>query len=126
VSHYTLTAFRLTHVVIDSISVRAAEMEGTARELADLECTEALSFLLGQRVGQAKAFTMIHRLSQDAIDRKKTVRDAALANHELSLVIDRATIEQIFDPSSYLGSAGELVDRVLARRRAICAPKAEK
>lgn len=121
-SHYTLTALRLTHVVIDSITVRRASMEGTARELADLACTEALSFLLGQRVGQAKAFTMIHRLSQDAIDRKKTIREAAFASHELGLVIDRPTLEQIFDPGSYLGSAGELVDRVLARRRAVCAP----
>lgn len=124
VSHYTLTALRLTHVVIDSITVRTEDMEGTARELADLECTEALSFLLGQRIGQAKAFTLIHRLSQESIDRKRTVREAALASHELSLVIDRSTIEEIFDPSSYLGSAGELVDRVLARRRTICgAPK---
>lgn len=125
VSHYTLNALRLTHVVVDSITVRTADMEGTARELADLECTEALSFLLGQRIGQAKAFNLIHRLSQDAIDRKKTVREAALASQELNLVIDRATIEQIFDPSSYLGSAGELVDRVLARRRKVCATRGD-
>jgi adenylosuccinate lyase len=95
-------------------------MEGTARELADLACTEALSFLLGQRVGQAKAFSMVHRLSQDAIDHKKTVRECALASHELGLVLERSAIEQIFEPTSYLGSVGELVDRVLATRRKVC------
>jgi adenylosuccinate lyase len=120
VSHYTMTALSFTAVVIDSISVRATNMECTARELADLACTEALSFLLGNRIGQAKAFDLIHRLSQDAIDRKKTVRECALASHELNLILDHAMIEQIFDPKSYLGSAGELVDRVLARRRAVC------
>ncbi|MEJ7602117.1 MAG: adenylosuccinate lyase family protein [Kofleriaceae bacterium] len=120
VSHYTLTALALTNTVIDCITVRSADMEGTARELADLACTEALTFLLGQRVGQARAFSLVHALSQDALDRKKAVRDCALANHELSLVLDRDTIEDIFDPSSYIGSAGELVDRVLARRRAVC------
>lgn len=119
-SHYALTALQLTQTVVGSITVRAVDMESTARELADLACTEALSFLLGQRVGQAKAFTMIHRLSQDAIDRKKTIRECALASHELNLVIDRPTIEQIFEPTSYLGSAGELVDRVLATRREVC------
>ncbi|MBA3541200.1 MAG: adenylosuccinate lyase family protein [Deltaproteobacteria bacterium] len=123
VSHYTLTALSLTRLVVDCITVRSSDMEGTARELADLACTEALSFLLGQRIGQAKAFILIHRLSQDAIDRKKTVRECALANHELSLVLDLATIEQIFEPTSYLGSAGELVDRVLARRREVCATR---
>lgn len=120
VSHYTLTALSLSAVVVDSITVRGANMEHTARELADLACTEALSFLLGQRIGQAKAFSVVHRLAQDALDRRLTVRECALASHELSLVLERATIEQIFEPSSYLGSAGELVDRVLATRRAVC------
>jgi len=123
VSHYTLTALSFTSVVVESITVRGANMEGTARELADLACTEALSFLLGQRIGQAKAFTLVHRLSQDAIDRRKTVRECALSSHELNLILERATIEQIFEPTSYLGSAGELVDRVLERRRQVCAPR---
>ena len=47
VSHYTLTALSLTTFVVDCITVRSADMEGTARELADLACTEALSFELG-------------------------------------------------------------------------------
>jgi adenylosuccinate lyase len=126
VSHYTLTALAFTSTVVDSITVRAANMEGTARELADLACTEALSFVLGQRIGQAKAFGLVHRLSQDAIDRKKSVRECALASHELSLVLDRPTIEDIFEPTSYLGAAGELVDRVLARRRQVCATRVGK
>ncbi|MDQ3364387.1 MAG: adenylosuccinate lyase family protein [Myxococcota bacterium] len=125
-SHYTLTALQLTSTVVECITVRSSDMEGTARELADLACTEALTFLLGQRVGQAKAFTLVHRLSQDAIDAKKTVREFALASHELSLVLDRETIEEIFEPTSYLGSSGELVDRVLARRRAVCGTSAVK
>lgn len=121
VSHYTLTALALTGVVIESITVRAAHMERTARELADLACTEALSFLLGQRTGHAKAFAMVHRLSQDAIDGKRTVRECALASHDLSLLLERSLIEEIFDPEAYLGSSGELVDRVLATRRRVCA-----
>jgi len=124
VSHYTLTALALSRVVIDSITVRSADMEDTARELADLACTEALTFLLGQRVGQAKAFSIVHRLAQDAIDRRKTVLECALASHELGLVLERSTIEKIFDPAAYLGSAGELVDRVLATRRKVCAVRA--
>ena len=127
VSHYTLTALHLTKIVISCITVRKAEMEVTARKLADLACTEALTFLLGQRIGKDKAFTMVHRLSQDAIDRGQTVRASALASHDLGLVLDRAIIEDIFEPTSYLGSAGELVDRVLARSRQIrgISPKAD-
>jgi adenylosuccinate lyase len=120
VSHYTLTALSLTNLVIDCISVRDKKMESTARKLADFACTEALSFLLGQRVGQAKAFTMVHRLSQDAIDKQMSVRACALASHELNLVLDTDAINEIFDPSSYLGSSGVLVDRVLATRRDVC------
>jgi adenylosuccinate lyase len=123
VSHYTLTALMLTRVVLDSITVRGADMDSTARESADLTCTEALSFLLGQRVGQAKAFSMVHRLAQDALDSKTTIRERALASHELGLVLDPSAIEQAFEPTSHLGSAGELVDRVLARRRQVCTPR---
>lgn len=124
VSHYTLTALALTRVVVNSITVRCADMEDTARELADLACTEALTFLLGQRVGQAEAFSIVHRLAQDALDRRKTVLECALASHELCLVLERSMIEQTFDPAAYLGSAGELVDRVLATRRKVCAVRA--
>ncbi len=120
VSHYTLTALMLTSIVVGCITVRKDEMETTARAAADLACTEALMFLLGQQVGKDRAFSMIHLLSQRAIDGKKTVRECALASHELSLVLERSTIEDIFDPTTYLGAAGELVDRVLARRREVC------
>jgi adenylosuccinate lyase len=122
-SHYTLAALSLTHTVITSISVRKQQMELNARKMADLECTEALSFLLGQCVGQAKAFSLIHKLSQDALDQKMPIRDCAIANHELNLILDRKTIEQVFEPASYLGSAGELVDKVLETRRRVCGVK---
>ena len=39
---------------------------------------------------------------------------------------ERSMIEQIFDPTAYLGSAGELVDRVLATRREVCATRPGK
>jgi adenylosuccinate lyase len=120
VSHYTLAALSLSNVIIDLITVRREDMEHTAIKQADLACTEALTLLLGQRVGQAKAFAMIHRLSQDAIDQKRRIRDCALENKELALVIDRETIDNLFDPSTHIGSAGVLVDRVLATRRAVC------
>ena len=35
-------------------------------------------------------------------------------------MLDRATIEDIFEPTSYLGSSGELVDRVVQRFREVC------
>ena len=123
VSHYTLTALSMTCSLIDSITVRTADMERTARKLADQSCTEALSFLVGQRIGQAKAFKLVHKLCQDAIEHKLSIRECALANPDLKLVLDTPTIEDIFEPTSYLGSAGALVDRVLQTRRLICAPQ---
>jgi adenylosuccinate lyase len=126
VSHYTLTALQLSHLVVDLISVRSEVMQSTALALSDLACTEALTFLLGQRVGQAKAFHLVHRLSQDAIDRKVSVRECALASHELGLVLDRDLIIDIFQPASYLGSAGALVDRVLATRRKVCSQEVNR
>ena len=120
VSHYTLTALGMTSTLIDSITVRRADMERTARKLADLACTEALSFLVGQRIGQAKAFKLVHHLCQHAIDQGLPIRDCALASHELGLILDSPTIQDIFEPTSYLGSAGALVDRVIATKRAVC------
>jgi len=49
-SHFTLTALSLTTFVVDCITVWSADMEGTALALADLACSEALSFELGQRI----------------------------------------------------------------------------
>jgi len=125
VSHCALTALALTRTVVDTITVRCADMEVTARRLGDLACTEALTMVLGEQIGKARAFSLVHRLAQDALDGKRTVREAALASHDLREVLDAATIERVFDPAAYLGSAGELVDGVLAERRRVCSVAAE-
>jgi 3-carboxy-cis,cis-muconate cycloisomerase len=36
-------------------------------------------------------------------------------NAEIAQCLDRATIVQVTDPASYLGAAGDMIDRVLAR-----------
>ena len=116
--------------MVDSITVRTQNMEETARELADLACTEALSFLLGQRIGQAlKAFNLIHKLCQDAIDRKKPIREAALASHEARprrRSRDDSEGPLLSNRARTWARPAELVDKVVATRRRVCGEEKEK
>ena len=118
-SHVILTALSLTKTILSDLIVRGDVMTKTATEKADAECTEALTFSLGMRIGKSKAFRLVHKLSQDSIDNNLSLREQALVSPELTAVMEESRIKQIFDPSSYLGSSTELVDSVVAESRRV-------
>jgi 3-carboxy-cis,cis-muconate cycloisomerase len=72
-----------------------------------LVLAERVAFLLTDSLGLAEAQEVVREAAA-----AESFRDALLADPRTGL--DAAELDAILDPSTYLGSAGELVDRALA------------
>ena len=99
----------------------AGALEGlevdTERMRSNLELTggaivaERLALALTERLGRGGARSLVRSASLRAVDGGGTLREAMA---DASGLTD-AELDAVFDPVSYLGSAGALVDRALAR-----------
>ncbi len=76
---------------------------------------EAVSSALTAVVGRAAAHDAVERASLRAVRERKSLRQALLDDEEIRPHFSDAEIDRVLDPTNYLGSAGEFVDRVIAR-----------
>jgi 3-carboxy-cis,cis-muconate cycloisomerase len=116
-----LTAGALSHArsIADGMTVDAERMRRNLDLSAGLIMAEAVTTALIPMIGRAAAETAVARACNRAIE-KRTSLDAALRDDpELRPLLSDAEIERITDPAAYLGSAGEFVDRVVARIESI-------
>ena len=87
------------------------------RMRANLELTggaivaERLALVLTERLGRGGARSLVRAASIRASETGGTLRDAVAGESGLSA----AELDSVFDPAGYLGSAGALVDRAVAR-----------
>ena len=88
-------------VVLDGLEVDAERMRAN---LGELTAAEHASFVLSERVGREKA----HELVADAA-RRPSFRDGLLAAG-----LSDAEVEEVLDPTTYLGASDAFVDRAVA------------
>ena len=70
---------------------------------------ESVASRLAPSLGRAEAHALVGRLAQESF------RDALVGDPTVREVLSVSEIDAALDPSSWLGSADELIDRVLAR-----------
>jgi 3-carboxy-cis,cis-muconate cycloisomerase len=77
---------------------------------------EAVMMRLAPLVGRGVAHDLVYACCRQARDRQQTLAEALLAEPRVTRHLDAAGIAVALDPANYLGSAGAMVDRVLAGR----------
>ena len=115
VSHHTLAAAALLAEIVDDCEVCADVMAANAGAAADALATEAVMFMLAQHVGKPRAYAVVYAISQRARSEGASLREALLASGALDGRIAPRDLDALFDPRTHVGSAGQLVDNVLAR-----------
>ena len=70
-------------------------------------------------IGRESAHDLVYDLCRQAIREDKPLIDLLAAHPEIRKHADRAALQAMCDPASYLGQAGVMVDRVLARSAAL-------
>lgn len=76
---------------------------------------EAVMMGLAPKIGRQDAHELVSKVSKAALAGGQTLREGLLADAEIARHLSEAEIDTLLDPANYLGCAGEMVDRVLAK-----------
>ena len=114
-------AFVLTHgallharVIAEGMVVDADRMRRNLDLTHGLIVAEAVMMGLAPHLGRGEAHHVVQHACDIALTERLPLTDALLRDPAVASRLDRAAIERMTDPASYLGSAGAFVDRVLA------------
>jgi 3-carboxy-cis,cis-muconate cycloisomerase len=77
--------------------------------------SEADMMGLGPHLGRQRAHDLVYDICRKVASTGGALVDLLAQNAEISSRFTGAELETMCDPQSYLGLAGEMVDRVLAR-----------
>jgi 3-carboxy-cis,cis-muconate cycloisomerase len=73
---------------------------------------------LGRYLGREYAHDLVYDLCRRSIAEQLPLIDLLAEHPEINRHLDRAALAKLCDPANYLGQAGAMVDRVLARAAA--------
>src|SRR5215468_6655363 len=115
---FSLTAGALaqTRFLVSGLVVDEKKMRANLDITRGLIVSEAVMMWLGPHIGRQYAHDLVYDICRQVIATGRPLVDLLAENKEIAKHLDRASLERLCDPASYLGLAGEMVDRVLTRR----------
>jgi 3-carboxy-cis,cis-muconate cycloisomerase len=102
---------------LEGLEVRTDAMAANLERTQGLVFSEALSLRLAQALGKSAAHGLTEKLCRRAVAEKRHLREIVLADKEAVSIIPQAELEALFDARRAFGSAGVMIDRVLATWR---------
>jgi 3-carboxy-cis,cis-muconate cycloisomerase len=76
---------------------------------------EAVMMGLAPQIGRNHAHKLVQAVANRAIDAGLTLREGLLTEPEVTDRLSKAEIDALLEPANYTGSAGAMVDAVIAR-----------
>ncbi len=110
---YTGAILQHMRRVLGGLEVREANMARNLDLMGGLLLSERVMLALGERIGKQTAHEVVYEVAMRAHEEGLPFREALLGDARVTAHLDRAAIERLLDPLSYLGLASELVDQVL-------------
>ena len=80
---------------------------------------EAVMMALATYIGRPDAHDVVYAACRTVNEQGGTLASVLSSMPEVSSRLDQAVIEQLTDPTNYLGMAPQMVDRVLGNRTSI-------
>jgi 3-carboxy-cis,cis-muconate cycloisomerase len=114
---FVLTAGALARMrsLAEGLVVDPDRMRANLDADGGLIMAEAVSSALTAIVGRAAAHEAVERASLRAAREYKSIRQTLLDDEKIRAHFSDADIDRVLDPANYLCSAGEFVDRVVAK-----------
>jgi 3-carboxy-cis,cis-muconate cycloisomerase len=107
-----------TRSLLEGLEVDPERMRANLETTGGLLLAERVAGALAGTLGRADAQELVGRLSREAADSGRPLREVLLADPQVGAHLDEGAVDRLLDPAGYLGSAGRLVDRALAAHRA--------
>ena len=113
---FCLSAAILAHTraLASGLRVDRERMRANLDATRGLVMAEAVTMALAPQLGRHRAHHLVSEMSKQVIATGRPLADLLAENAEIARHLDRAAIVRLTDPATYLGVAGEMVDRVLA------------
>jgi 3-carboxy-cis,cis-muconate cycloisomerase len=102
--------FMLSGLIVDQ-----AAMKRNLDSTRGLIVAEAVMMGLAPTLGRQLAHDEVYAACRDAFTRSEPLLDALLRRPAIASALSRDQLAALCEPSNYLGTAGAMVDRVLAR-----------
>jgi adenylosuccinate lyase len=119
-SIFSCAAVNLTKSILGGLIINKPRIQENLDRFAVLISTEALMFLLGEKIGKQSAHAIIYKASvtSSAPDQKELLA-RLMANPEISSHFSMADLEEAINPVRHIGLSGAIIDRVLAEANKI-------
>jgi 3-carboxy-cis,cis-muconate cycloisomerase len=115
---FILTAGALAQakLMLEGLVVDPERMRANLAATGGLIVAEAVMMGLAPHMGRQQAHDLVYDACRAALAGKRTLFDVLDALPAVRAALDSAALRRLCDPANYLGAAGAMVDRVLARR----------
>ncbi|MFN3987321.1 MAG: adenylosuccinate lyase family protein [Rhodocyclaceae bacterium] len=108
-------ALKQTRFVLEGLEVDEGNMRANIDLTNGLVMSEAVMMGLGPHIGREYAHDLVYDLCREAIRTGQPLLDILADHPEINVHLDRKALAALCDPANYLGQAGVMVDKVLAR-----------
>jgi 3-carboxy-cis,cis-muconate cycloisomerase len=103
----------VTEAVI-GLEIDALRMSANLEATQGLIFAEAVQMALAVKIGRVEAQRLVEAACQRARSESKNLRDVLSADPATAKHLPSAELARLFDPRQYLGTASQMIDRVLA------------
>ena len=104
--------------LLATLVVKPANMLRNLDRSGGVVLSEAVMMALATHLGRQRAHDLVYDICRQAAASGKLLLDLLAGNSEVARHLTRAELGKLCDPQAYLGLAGEMVDKVLAREKA--------
>jgi adenylosuccinate lyase len=104
--------------ILAGLVVKPANMLRNLNKLGGLLLSERVMFVLAKPMGKQTAHEVVYELCMKSVEESSSFREVLMADSRVREVVSSEELEQLMDPATYLGSAPQTVDRVLAAAEA--------
>lgn len=108
-------ALKQARFVLEGLEVDVERMRANLEMTNGLVVSEAVMMGLGPHLGREYAHDLVYDICREAVRQNRPLLDLLVENSEITAAMSRGELAALCDPANYLGQAGVMVDRVLAR-----------
>jgi 3-carboxy-cis,cis-muconate cycloisomerase len=111
----TSGALAQTKLLVSGLEVDAERMRANLDLTKGMIVSEAVMMELGPHLGRQRAHDLVYDICRKVAATGEPLVELLAQNTEIATHLTRAELDRMCDPAGYLGLAGEMVDKVLAR-----------
>ncbi len=111
----TSGALAQTRLLLSGLEVDADRMRANLDLTRGMIVSEAVMMGLGPHLGRQRAHDLVYDICREVAATGAPLVELLARNADISRHLTRAELDKMCDPAGYLGLAGEMVDKVLAR-----------